>query len=128
MKLTERQLRRTIRKLLKENDEYKQMLQQSDQKSKVKLAARDYANIMIDQFENLISGIDVDIPDIEKRWVAFTEAKSVIGKHQSKIESQYNTEISDIELERSAAGAESRRGNRPISPKGWLEKGAFSEY
>ena len=80
MKITKTQLRRIIREAI-ESEYYVDLKRRTSDKGKIVGTSKQYSDILIDQMDNFVSGIDSDYFDInEISFTAFQQLKAAVKK------------------------------------------------
>ena len=101
MKITKRQLRKIIREAV-ESEYYKNLKQRSAHKGEITRSVKSFSKIVIDQVENLLTGIDVPFTSLEKRHQAFILLNNEIRYYLEDIEKEYDKKIRQPEYKREA--------------------------
>ena len=122
MKITKRQLRRIIREAV-ESQYYKDLKQRSSHRGEITRSVKDFSKIIIDQVDNLVSGIDVPFEPLEKRWQAFITLKVEIDNFFKDLDNEYDKNIRQPQLnkERERKGSWRQKGpeidEKTLSPE-----------
>ena len=112
MKITKRHLRKIIREAV-ESQYYKDLKQKSADRGEITRSVKDFSKIIIDQVENLVSGIDVPFEPLEKRRQAFITLKVEIDKFFRNLDDEYDKKIRKPRLEKEKENKGSWRRSGP---------------
>ncbi len=112
MRIKKSHLRKIIREAV-ESQYYKDLKQKSSERGEITRSVKDFSKIVIDQVENLVSGIDIPWEPLEKRHQAFVTLKLEINNFFKNIDDEYDKKIRQPRQEKEKENKGSWRHTTP---------------